>query len=50
MLSLFDTGEDDNHDKLSDAMMKLQTKYGRGIVKTASELRAEKRVWGDGND
>jgi DNA polymerase-4/DNA polymerase IV (DinB-like DNA polymerase) len=46
-LSLFDSGEDDNHDKLSDAMMKLQQKYGRGIVKTASELRAEKRVWGN---
>jgi len=46
-LSLFDTGEDDNHDKLSDAMMKLQQKYGRGIVKTASALRAEKRVWGN---
>jgi len=46
-MSLFDSGEDDNHDKLSDAMMKLQQKYGRGIVKTASELRAEKRVWGE---
>ena len=45
-LSMFDSGEDDNHDKLSDAMMKLQQKYGRDIVKTASELHAEKRVWG----
>ena len=46
-MSLFDSGEYDNHDKLSDAMMKLQQKYGQGIVKTASELRAEKRVWGE---
>jgi len=46
-MSLFDSGEDNSHEKLSDAMMKLQKKYGRGIVKTADELRAEKRVWGD---
>jgi len=46
-LSLFDSGGEDNHGKLTDAMMKLQQKYGKGIVKTASELRAEKRVWGE---
>jgi DNA polymerase-4/DNA polymerase IV (DinB-like DNA polymerase) len=45
-MSLFDSGED-SYEKLSGAMMKLQKKYGRGIVKTADELRAEKRVWGD---
>ena len=43
-LSLFDTDNGDHHDKLNDAMMKLQQKYGRGIVKTGNELRAEKRV------
>jgi len=46
-MSLFDSGEDNQHDKLDDALMKLQVKYGRGIVKTASELRAVKRVWGE---
>jgi DNA polymerase-4/DNA polymerase IV (DinB-like DNA polymerase) len=46
-MTLFDSGEDGNHDKLTYAMMKLQVKYGRRIVKTASELRAEKRVWGE---
>jgi len=43
-LSLFDTGEDDKQDKLSDAMLKLQLKYGSNIVKTVSELQAEKRM------
>ncbi|MCL2421788.1 MAG: DNA polymerase IV [Defluviitaleaceae bacterium] len=42
-ITLFDTHKDDNHDKLNEAMMKLQLKYGRKIVKTAGELRAEKR-------
>ncbi|MCL2372506.1 MAG: DNA polymerase IV [Defluviitaleaceae bacterium] len=42
--TLFDEGRDLDDDKLSDAMMKLQLKYGRGIVKTASVLRAEKRL------
>jgi DNA polymerase-4/DNA polymerase IV (DinB-like DNA polymerase) len=46
-ISLFDAGKDDNHDKANEALMKLQKKYGRGIVKTASELRAEKRVYED---
>jgi len=46
-MSLFDSGDNSQHDKLSESMMKLQLKYGRGIVKTAGELRAEKRVWGD---
>lgn len=43
-MTLFDSGQDDHHNKLNDAMLNLQKKYGRGIVKTASELRAEKRV------
>ena len=43
-MTLFDSEQDDNRDKLTDAMMKLQLKYGRGIVKTANALRAEKRV------
>lgn len=43
-MTLFDSGKDDQQDKVGDAMMKLQMKYGRSIVKTASELRAEKRV------
>jgi len=43
-MSLFDTGKDDRQDKLNDAMMKLQLKYGKGIVKTVNELRAEKRL------
>jgi len=42
-MSLFDTGVDDRKDKLNDAMMKLQLRYGKGIVKTVNELRAEKR-------
>jgi len=45
-MTLFDSGDNGQHDKLSESMMKLQIKYGRDIVKTASELRAEKRVWG----
>jgi DNA polymerase-4/DNA polymerase IV (DinB-like DNA polymerase) len=43
-LSLFDAGEDVRDEKLDDALMKLQLKYGRGIVKTASVLRAEKEL------
>jgi DNA polymerase-4/DNA polymerase IV (DinB-like DNA polymerase) len=46
-MTLFDAGEEDNHGKLADAMLKLQLKYGRGIIKTANEIRAEKRVWGE---
>lgn len=41
-MSLFDTGK--NEQKLDDALMKLQLKYGRDIVKTASVLQAEKRI------
>ena len=43
-LSLFDTSEDLQREKLNNAMLKLQQKYGRDIIKTASILRAEKRV------
>ena len=46
-LSLFDAAEDLREDKLDDTLMKLQLKYGRGIVKTASVLQAEKRVGED---
>ena len=46
-VSLFDSDKDLNYDKLSDAMMKLQLKHGRGIVKTVSELGAEKRLKAD---
>ena len=42
-LNLFDTGKEQNG-KLDDALMKLQLKYGRGIVKSANVLRAEKRL------
>jgi len=44
-LSLFETGKDEQ--KLDNALMKLQLKYGRGIVKTAGVLRAEKSVGKD---
>jgi DNA polymerase-4/DNA polymerase IV (DinB-like DNA polymerase) len=44
-MSLFDTGKDLQQDKLGDALMKLQVKYGRGIVKPASVLQAEKRIY-----
>ncbi|MCL1884637.1 MAG: DNA polymerase IV [Defluviitaleaceae bacterium] len=44
-MSLFDTGKDLT--QLDDTLMKLQLKYGRGIVKTASVLRAEKSVGED---
>ena len=43
-MSLFDVGKDVDKDKLDDTLMNLQLKYGRGIVKTASVLRAEKNV------
>jgi len=46
-LSLFDTEESNSsikQDKVGDAMLKLQLKYGRGIVKTLEELQAEKRT------
>jgi hypothetical protein len=41
-MTLFESGKDE--DKLNDALLNLQKKYGRRIVKTASELRAEKRI------
>ena len=41
-LSLFDEGA--NQNKLDDAMMGLQLKYGHQIIKPASVLQAEKRI------
>jgi len=43
-LTLFDTGENEKWEKFDDAMLKLQIKYGRNIVKTASELQAEENT------
>jgi DNA polymerase-4/DNA polymerase IV (DinB-like DNA polymerase) len=43
-MSLFDAGEDEQKNKLDDTLLKLQKKYGRSIVKTASILGAEKRI------
>jgi len=43
-LSLFDANVDDNPEKLNSVMMELQRKYGADIVKTGSELCAEKRL------
>jgi len=48
-MSLFDAGDDEQKSKLDDALLKLQRKYGRGIVKTASVLGAEKRI-GESDD
>ena len=42
-MSLFDRGEA-GQSKLDDAMLTLQKKYGRGVVKPASVLGAEKRI------
>ena len=46
-LSLFDVSNDSRQGDLDSAQMKLQQKYGRGIIKTASVLRAEKSVGED---
>jgi len=46
-MSLFDSEKDVQHDKLGDALLNLQKKYGQGIVKPASVLGAEKRVWAE---
>ena len=43
-ISLFDAERASQQDKLGDAMMKLELKYGRGILKTANVLQAEKRI------
>jgi len=43
-MSLFDNGENEQKSKLDDALLNLQKKYGRSIVKTASVLGAEKRI------
>jgi len=46
-MNLFDIGKEDAEEKqgvLDDAFMKLQLKYGRNIVRTGNELRAEKRI------
>jgi|GEM_PF-5986268 len=49
-LSMFDTAKNPEEDKLSDVMMKLQLRYGRDIVKSASVLRAEKRIREDARE
>ena len=46
-LSLFDESKEFEQDKLDDTLMKLQLKYGRKIVKSASVLQAEKRIKND---
>jgi DNA polymerase-4/DNA polymerase IV (DinB-like DNA polymerase) len=46
-LSLFTTRQDLLSDKLDKAMMKLQRKYGADIIKTGSELNAEKNLTSD---
>jgi len=43
-LSIFDTQKESHDEKLDDALIKLQLKYGRGIIKTAGVLRAEKSI------
>jgi len=47
-LSLLDTGagaeENQRQEKINKAMLMLQQKHGRNIVKTVSELRAEQRM------
>jgi len=49
-ISLFDMEKEDDgerRDALDDTFMKLQVKYGRNIVKTGNELRAQKRLGED---
>jgi DNA polymerase-4/DNA polymerase IV (DinB-like DNA polymerase) len=48
-ISLSDGGEGEQKNKLDDAILTLQKKYGRGIVKPASVLGAEKRIY-EGED
>jgi DNA polymerase-4/DNA polymerase IV (DinB-like DNA polymerase) len=43
-LSIFDTNKNENPEKLASVMLALQRKYGIDIVKTGSELSAEKRL------
>ena len=44
-LSLFDSDKGEQSEKLDAALMKLQRKYGADIIKTGSELKAEKHVY-----
>ena len=49
-ISLFDIEKENNSERqsaLDDAFMKLQVKYGRNIVKTGNELRAQMRIGED---
>ncbi len=46
-LSLFTTKQDAQSDELDAALMKLQRKYGADIIKTGSELNAEKNLSAD---
>ena len=43
-ISLFDTKADEQPEKLESVKMALERKYGKNIVKTGSELGAEKRL------
>jgi len=43
-LTLFDAGENEKLEKFDEAMLKLQLKHGRNIVKTANELQAEENT------
>jgi len=47
-LSLMDDDPGERADKLDDALFRLQKRYDPGIVKTGSELSAERRT-GDGD-
>jgi DNA polymerase-4/DNA polymerase IV (DinB-like DNA polymerase) len=46
-ITLFDTESDGKDGKVNDVVMSLQQKYGAAIVKTGSELIAEKRLGAD---
>ena len=41
--------EDDRRDALDKKLLELQRKFGEGVIKTAGELRAEKRMQEDEN-
>ncbi|MCL2571161.1 MAG: DNA polymerase IV [Defluviitaleaceae bacterium] len=43
-LTLFDHENSEEEDRLGSALLELQKKHGRGIIKTGSQLRAEKRI------
>ena len=41
-MNLLDFGDSDKKDRLDEKLLRLQQKYGMGIVKTAEVLRAER--------